>query len=176
METIHVKFDELTAMASQQNIHNHEDSSLTSSIGIEAHEAPPIVTTSEEQTSLIFDGGLMNSIEKDTQQQLDGNMLLTPDDAEYFLKRNSFQTNPIPIKYAEFHQVETLNTHLDKSTSFGTNFPDDVYRLKKALYGLKRCSFYEHGMITIFFSDWNTILLKVLFNQDFVYTTYGETY
>ncbi|GJW38971.1 hypothetical protein Tco_0064816 [Tanacetum coccineum] len=107
METIHVKFDELTTMASEhdslepvfqrfinedssaesmiipykkdldnlfrplyeeyfekrcsdksidsaaQQVHNHEDSPLTSSIVVEEYEALPIVTTSEEQTSLI---------------------------------------------------------------------------------------------------------------------------
>ncbi|GJX46191.1 hypothetical protein Tco_0271381 [Tanacetum coccineum] len=107
METIHVKFDELTIMASEHDslepisqrfinndssaesmntpskedldnlfgpmydkyfekrssdisiksathqVHNYEDSPLTSSIIIEEHEAPPIVTTSEEQTSPI---------------------------------------------------------------------------------------------------------------------------
>ncbi|GJV14955.1 retrovirus-related pol polyprotein from transposon TNT 1-94 [Tanacetum coccineum] len=107
METIHVKFDELTAMASEHdclepelqrfNNHNssaepmntpskedldnlfgpmfeeyfektssdttinsaaqptqvHEDSSSTSSIFVDAHEAPPVVTTSDEQTSPI---------------------------------------------------------------------------------------------------------------------------
>ncbi|GKF77785.1 hypothetical protein Tco_0230255, partial [Tanacetum coccineum] len=107
METIHVKFDELTAMASEhdslepisqrfinddssvksintlskedldnlfgpmyeeyfekkslemsissaaQQVHNIKDSPLTSSIIIEENEAPPIVTTSEEQTSQI---------------------------------------------------------------------------------------------------------------------------
>ncbi|GKB34562.1 hypothetical protein Tco_0879504, partial [Tanacetum coccineum] len=74
METIHVKFDELTAMASEhdmyeeyfakrssdvsinftaQQVHNHEDSPSTSSIIVEDHEVPPIVTTSDKQTSLI---------------------------------------------------------------------------------------------------------------------------
>ncbi|GJV32037.1 retrovirus-related pol polyprotein from transposon TNT 1-94, partial [Tanacetum coccineum] len=107
METIHVKFDELTAMASEHdclepelqrfNNHNssaepmntpskedldnlfsqmfeeyfektssettinsaaqptqvHEDSSSTSSIFVDAHEAPSVVTTSDEQTSPI---------------------------------------------------------------------------------------------------------------------------
>ncbi|GJR52138.1 hypothetical protein Tco_0687399 [Tanacetum coccineum] len=102
IETIHVKFDELTTMASKhdslepvsqrfinddssaesmhtpskedldnlfgpmyeeyfekrssdmsinsdaQQVHNHEDSSLTSSIIVEEHEAPPIITTSKE--------------------------------------------------------------------------------------------------------------------------------
>ncbi|GKA86962.1 hypothetical protein Tco_0808673, partial [Tanacetum coccineum] len=107
METIHVKFDELTAMASEHDClepelqrfinHNssaeimntpskeyldnlfgpmyeeyfkkkfsetpinsvaqptqiHEDSPSTSSIIVDEHEAPPIVTTSDEQTSPI---------------------------------------------------------------------------------------------------------------------------
>ncbi|GJV16319.1 retrovirus-related pol polyprotein from transposon TNT 1-94 [Tanacetum coccineum] len=107
METIHVKFDELTAMASEHdclepelqrfNYHNssansmntpskedldnlfgpmfedyfekassdttinsaaqptqvHEESSSTSSIFVDTHEAPPVVTTSDEQTSPI---------------------------------------------------------------------------------------------------------------------------
>ncbi|GKB01810.1 hypothetical protein Tco_0829854 [Tanacetum coccineum] len=106
METIHVKFDELTTMAYEhdcsepafqrfnddssaesmntpskedldnlfgpmydeyfekkssdmpinstaQQVHNHEDSSSTYSIENEAHKAPPVVTTSEEQTSPI---------------------------------------------------------------------------------------------------------------------------
>ncbi|GJZ98985.1 retrovirus-related pol polyprotein from transposon TNT 1-94 [Tanacetum coccineum] len=86
METIHVKFDELTAMASEhdnldnlfgpmyeeyfekrssktsinsatQQVHNHEDSPSTSSIIVEEHKAPPIVTTSEEQTSPISFNG-----------------------------------------------------------------------------------------------------------------------
>ncbi|GJX80924.1 retrovirus-related pol polyprotein from transposon TNT 1-94 [Tanacetum coccineum] len=79
METINVKFDELTAMASEhdclepelQRFGNHNssaeemntpskedldnlfDSPSTSSIIVDEHEAPPIVTTSDEQTSLI---------------------------------------------------------------------------------------------------------------------------
>nr|GEX00976.1 hypothetical protein [Tanacetum cinerariifolium] len=36
-----------------QQVHNHEDSPLTPSIIIKEHEDPPIVTTSEEQTSPI---------------------------------------------------------------------------------------------------------------------------
>ncbi|GJQ98574.1 hypothetical protein Tco_0009713 [Tanacetum coccineum] len=79
METIHVKFNELTAMASEhdclepelQRFINHNssaetmnipskddldnlfDSPSTSSIIIDEHEAPPIVTTSDKQTFLI---------------------------------------------------------------------------------------------------------------------------
>ncbi|GJZ35454.1 retrovirus-related pol polyprotein from transposon TNT 1-94 [Tanacetum coccineum] len=79
METIHVKFDELTAMAFEhdclepvlqrfnnntssadtmntpykEDLENLFDLSSTSSIIVEEHEAPPIETTSEEQTSPI---------------------------------------------------------------------------------------------------------------------------
>ncbi|GKE86272.1 hypothetical protein Tco_1560014 [Tanacetum coccineum] len=79
METIHVKFDELTAMASEhdnlfgpmfeeyfekkfsdtpinstvQPTQFHEDSPSTSLIIVDEHEAPPIVTISDEQTSPI---------------------------------------------------------------------------------------------------------------------------
>nr|GEU78250.1 reverse transcriptase domain-containing protein [Tanacetum cinerariifolium] len=44
---------ETSINSAAQQVHNHEDSPLTSSIIIEEHEAPPIVTTSEEQTSPI---------------------------------------------------------------------------------------------------------------------------
>ncbi|GKE78944.1 retrovirus-related pol polyprotein from transposon TNT 1-94 [Tanacetum coccineum] len=79
METINVKFDELTAMASEhdclepelQRFINHNsstkeintpskedldnlfDSPSTSSIIVDEHDAPPIATTSDEQTSPI---------------------------------------------------------------------------------------------------------------------------
>ncbi|GKE64862.1 retrovirus-related pol polyprotein from transposon TNT 1-94, partial [Tanacetum coccineum] len=82
METIYVKFDELTTMASEHdclepelqqfnnqnssadtmntpskedldNLFVHEDSPSTSSIIFDTHEAPPVITTSDEQTSPI---------------------------------------------------------------------------------------------------------------------------
>ncbi|GJY10717.1 retrovirus-related pol polyprotein from transposon TNT 1-94 [Tanacetum coccineum] len=48
MKTINVKFDELTAMASE-----HDYSPSTSSIIVDKHEPPPIATTSDELTSPI---------------------------------------------------------------------------------------------------------------------------
>nr|GEU72371.1 uncharacterized mitochondrial protein AtMg00810-like [Tanacetum cinerariifolium] len=41
-----------------QQVQNHEDSSVTTLIDIEEHEAPPIVTTSEEHTSQISEEGI----------------------------------------------------------------------------------------------------------------------
>ncbi|GKG39384.1 hypothetical protein Tco_0463529, partial [Tanacetum coccineum] len=68
-----------TNFATQQ-VHNQEDSSSTSLIDIEAHKAPPIVTTSEEQTSLI---SLIVADEfyQEDSTELDGNTLLTLYDA-----------------------------------------------------------------------------------------------
>ncbi|GJR17954.1 retrovirus-related pol polyprotein from transposon TNT 1-94 [Tanacetum coccineum] len=163
MEIIHVKFDELTMMASEhdslepisqrfpneasstesmntpskeyldnlfgpmydeyfekksldmpinfaaQQVHNQEDSSLTSSIGIEAHEAPPIVTTSEEQTSLIS-LTVADEFYQEDSTELDGNTLLTLYDALDFSKAESL-TNLDPSNMHEFHQVQP-STHI----------------------------------------------------------------
>ncbi|GKG11670.1 hypothetical protein Tco_0345907, partial [Tanacetum coccineum] len=63
-----------------QQVHNNEESPSTSLIIVEEYEAPPIVNTSEEQTSLI----LMNEADELNQEdsvEFDGNTLLTPYDA-----------------------------------------------------------------------------------------------
>ncbi|GJY71793.1 reverse transcriptase domain-containing protein [Tanacetum coccineum] len=67
---------ELIIKHSTGNFHNHEDSSSTSSIDIEAHEAHPIVTTSKEQTSQIY---LTESDElyQEDSAELDGNKIPT---------------------------------------------------------------------------------------------------
>ncbi|GKF49376.1 hypothetical protein Tco_0142627 [Tanacetum coccineum] len=63
-----------------QQDHNQEDSSSTSSISIEAHEASPIVTTSKEQTSPIT-LTMADEVYQEDSAKLDGNTLLTPYDA-----------------------------------------------------------------------------------------------
>ncbi|GJR14489.1 hypothetical protein Tco_0797141 [Tanacetum coccineum] len=47
------KSSDMPINSAAQQVHNQEDSSLTSSTDTKAYEAPPIVTTSEEQTSPI---------------------------------------------------------------------------------------------------------------------------
>ncbi|GJY48140.1 retrovirus-related pol polyprotein from transposon TNT 1-94 [Tanacetum coccineum] len=162
-ETIHVKFDELTSMASEQDslepvlqrfiaddssaetmntlskedldnlfrpmydeyfekkssdmpinsdaqqVHNQEDSSSTSSIDIEAHKAPPIVNTSEEQNSLIS-LTVADEFYQEDSPELDGNTLLTPYDALNFSEAES-STNLEPSNMHEFHQVQP-STHI----------------------------------------------------------------
>ncbi|GKD67967.1 retrovirus-related pol polyprotein from transposon TNT 1-94 [Tanacetum coccineum] len=93
METIHVKFDELTAMASEHD----------------THEAPPIVTTSEEQTSPISLTVADEFYQKDSTE-LDGNTLLTPYDALDFSEAES-STNLDPSNMHKFHQVQP-STHI----------------------------------------------------------------
>ncbi|GKF31084.1 hypothetical protein Tco_0100882 [Tanacetum coccineum] len=163
METIHVKFDKLTAMASEhdslepvsqhflnddssaksmntpskedlanlfkpmyeeyfekkssdmpinfaaQQVHNQEDSSSTSSIDIEAHEAPSIVTISEEQTSPIS-LTVVDEFYQEDSVELDDNKLLTPYDAPDFSEVES-STNLDLLNMHEFHQVQP-STHI----------------------------------------------------------------
>ncbi|GKA03372.1 gag-pol polyprotein [Tanacetum coccineum] len=145
METIHVKFDELTTMASEhdclepvskrfingdssaesmntpskedldnlfgpmykeyfekkssemsinfdaQQVHNHEDSPSTSSTIVGEHEAPPIVSISEEQTSPIS----LNEADEFNQEDsadFDGNTDFVPYDAPNFKEVESSTT------------------------------------------------------------------------------------
>ncbi|GKD03496.1 hypothetical protein Tco_1178470, partial [Tanacetum coccineum] len=88
-----------------QQVHNNEDSPLTSSIIIKEHEAHPIVTTSKEQTSPI----LMNEADELNQEdsaKFDGNTLLTPYDALNFDEAESSTTTLDPSNMHEFHQVQ----------------------------------------------------------------------
>ncbi|GJY43095.1 retrovirus-related pol polyprotein from transposon TNT 1-94 [Tanacetum coccineum] len=158
METIHVKFDELTAMASEhdclepvlQRFNNntssadtmntsskedlenvsglmfeeyfetmsfdtpinssaqptqfHKDSSSTSSIIIEEHEAPPIETTFDEQTSLI---SLTNTDEVNQEDSADfnGNLDFVPYNTSSHEEIESSTAALEPSNVQNFHQV-----------------------------------------------------------------------
>ncbi|GJU95836.1 retrovirus-related pol polyprotein from transposon TNT 1-94 [Tanacetum coccineum] len=91
-----------------QQVHNH-DSPSTSLIIVEEYEAPPIVTTSEEQTSPIS----LNDADESNQEhfaEFDGNTLITPYDDPYFVKAESL-TALDPSNMLEFHQVQP-STHI----------------------------------------------------------------
>ncbi|GJU60368.1 retrovirus-related pol polyprotein from transposon TNT 1-94 [Tanacetum coccineum] len=139
METIHVKFDELTTMASEHdclepelqrfNNHNssaepmntpskedldnlfvHEDSSSTSSIFVDAHEAPPVVTTSDEQTSPI---SLTEADEfnQEDSADFDGNAQFVPYNPPSREEIESSTTALEPSNVQNFHQVQP-STHI----------------------------------------------------------------
>ncbi|GKC24732.1 retrovirus-related pol polyprotein from transposon TNT 1-94, partial [Tanacetum coccineum] len=110
METIHVKFDELTAMDFEHNIHNHEDSPSTSSIIVKEHEGPPIVTTFQEQTSPI----LINEADELNQEDstdFDGNTVFIPYDAPNFEEAESSTIALDLYNMNDFHQVQP-STHI----------------------------------------------------------------
>ncbi|GJX99397.1 retrovirus-related pol polyprotein from transposon TNT 1-94 [Tanacetum coccineum] len=164
METIHVKFDELTAIASEhdclepelqrfnnqnssddlmntpskedldnlfgpmfedyfeqkssdttinsaaQPTHDQEDSPSTSSIIVDTHEAPPVVTTSDEQTSPI---SLQESDEfnQEDSADFDGNTQFVPYDSLNHEEIESSTTNLEPSNVQNFHQVQP-STHI----------------------------------------------------------------
>ncbi|GKB79517.1 retrovirus-related pol polyprotein from transposon TNT 1-94 [Tanacetum coccineum] len=164
METIHVKFDELTAMASEHDClepelqrfinHNssaetmntpskedldnlfgpmyeeyfekkfsdtpinsaaqptqiHEDSPSTSSIIVDEHEAPPIVTTSDEQTSPI---SLTEADEfnQEDSADFDGNSQFVPYNPPSHEEIESSTTALEPSNVQNFHQVQP-STHI----------------------------------------------------------------
>ncbi|GJT89132.1 retrovirus-related pol polyprotein from transposon TNT 1-94 [Tanacetum coccineum] len=135
METIHVKFDELTTMASEHDSLEpasqrfiNDDSSVESMNTSSKedldnlfrpimkytlrrdHEVPPTVTTSDEQTSPIS----MNKVDKLNQEDstdFDGNTVFVPYYAPNFKKAESSTTALDPLNMHEFHQVQP-STHI----------------------------------------------------------------
>nr|GFB47320.1 hypothetical protein [Tanacetum cinerariifolium] len=86
-----------------QQVHNNEDSPVTTSIDTQEHEAPPIVTTSEEQTSLISLTKADEFYQEDSTK-LAGNTLLTPYDAPDLFEAES-STALDPSNMHEYHQI-----------------------------------------------------------------------
>ncbi|GJS58380.1 hypothetical protein Tco_0653164 [Tanacetum coccineum] len=136
METIHIKFDEHTAMASEHDSLEpisqrfiHDDSSTESMntpykedldnlfgpmyeeyFEKRSSDAPLIVTTSEEQTSLIS----LNKADELNQEDsayFDGNTVFVPYDAPNFKEVESSTTALDPSNMHEFHQIQ-LSTHI----------------------------------------------------------------
>ncbi|GJU54942.1 retrovirus-related pol polyprotein from transposon TNT 1-94 [Tanacetum coccineum] len=104
------KSSDMSINSAAQQVHNHEDSPSTSSIIIEEHEAPQIVTTSEEQTSLIS----LNEADEFNQEDFtdfDGNMVFVPYDAPNFEEVESSKTALDLSNMHEFHQLQP-STHI----------------------------------------------------------------
>ncbi|GJU22674.1 retrovirus-related pol polyprotein from transposon TNT 1-94 [Tanacetum coccineum] len=202
METIHVKFNELTTMASEhdslepvsqrfinddssaktftipskedldnlfrpmfeeyfekrspevsinsaaQTVHTKEESPSTSSIVVKEQEAPPILTTSEEQTSPIS----LNSSDEfnqDDSADFDGNTVFVLYDAPNFEEAESSITTLDPSNIHEFHQQEE---GIDFEESFTPFARLEAVRMFVA--------FAAHKNITIFHMDVKTTFLN----------------
>ncbi|GJU54545.1 integrase, catalytic region, zinc finger, CCHC-type containing protein [Tanacetum coccineum] len=137
----------------QQNVHNHEDSPSTSSIIVEKHEAPPIVTTSDEQNSLIS----INEADEFNQEVsagFDGNTIFVPYDAPNIEEDESSITALDPSNMHEFHQEEGI----DFEESFAP-----VARLEAVRMFI---AFAAHKNITIFQMDVKTAFLNVPLKEE----------
>ncbi|GKD98808.1 retrovirus-related pol polyprotein from transposon TNT 1-94, partial [Tanacetum coccineum] len=136
IETIHIKFDELTAMDSEhdclkpelqrfnnynssaetmntpskEDLDNLFDSPSTSSIIVDEHEAPTIVTTSNEQTSPI---SLTKADEfnQEDSTDFDGNSQFVPYNPPSHEEIESSTTALEPSNVQNFHQVQP-STHI----------------------------------------------------------------
>ncbi|GJY45311.1 integrase, catalytic region, zinc finger, CCHC-type containing protein [Tanacetum coccineum] len=96
---------EVSINSATQQVQNHEDSPLTSSIIFEEHEAPPIVTTSDEQTSPIS-MNKDNELNQEDSADFNGNTIIVPYDALNFEEAKLTITALDPLNMHEFHQVQ----------------------------------------------------------------------
>ncbi|GJR67231.1 retrovirus-related pol polyprotein from transposon TNT 1-94 [Tanacetum coccineum] len=85
----------------------HEDSSSTSSIIVAEHEAPPIETTSDEQTSLI---SLTNAdeVNQEDSANFSGNLDFVPYNTSSYEEIESSTAALEPSNVQNFHQVQPL--------------------------------------------------------------------
>ncbi|GJV65832.1 integrase, catalytic region, zinc finger, CCHC-type containing protein [Tanacetum coccineum] len=178
-----------------QQVHNYEDSPVTNSIDIKEHEAPPIVTTSKEQTFLIS----LTEADEFYQEDLakfDGNTLLTSYDAPDFSEAESstaldplnmhenksrviakgykqeegidFEESfaPMDVKIAFLNGPLKEEVYVSQPDRFvNPDFPDHVYGLKKALYGLKQAPRAWYDKLSSF-------LIEHHFTKDIAFATF----
>ncbi|GJX54602.1 integrase, catalytic region, zinc finger, CCHC-type containing protein [Tanacetum coccineum] len=104
------KSSDTTINSAAQPTHDQEDSPSTSSIIVDTHEAPPVVTTSDEQTSPI---SLQESDEfnQEDSANFDGNTQFVPYDSLNHEEIESSTTNLKPSNVQNFHQVQP-STHI----------------------------------------------------------------
>ncbi|GJY29752.1 retrovirus-related pol polyprotein from transposon TNT 1-94 [Tanacetum coccineum] len=82
---------DMSINSAAHQVHNYKDAPLTSLIIVEEYEAPPIVTTSEEQTSPISLNEA-NEFNQEDSADFDGNMVFFPYDALNFEEAESSTT------------------------------------------------------------------------------------
>ncbi|GKE03336.1 hypothetical protein Tco_1395354 [Tanacetum coccineum] len=86
------------------DLSNNEDTPSSSTIIVDDNEAPPIVSTSEEPTSLAINDIIDESIQEDSVN-LDGNTLINPFCSLVTEEAKSSSTNQDPSNMLEFHQL-----------------------------------------------------------------------
>ncbi|GJW21279.1 retrovirus-related pol polyprotein from transposon TNT 1-94 [Tanacetum coccineum] len=142
------KSSDMPINSAAQQVHNQEDSSLTSSIDIKGHKAPPIVTTSEEQTSPIS-LTVADEFYPEDSAELNGNTLLTSYDVLDFFEAES-STNLYPSNMHEKKALILRNHLLQLLVEAVPIFID----------------FAAHKNITIFQMDVKTVFLNGPLKED----------
>ncbi|GKF88151.1 hypothetical protein Tco_0259028 [Tanacetum coccineum] len=104
------KSSDTTINSTTQPNHDQEDSPSTSSIIVDTHEALPVVTTFDEQTSPI---SLQESDEfnQEDSAEFDGDTQFVPYDSLNHEEIESSTTKLEPLNVQNFHQVQPL-THI----------------------------------------------------------------
>nr|GEZ22564.1 hypothetical protein [Tanacetum cinerariifolium] len=156
--------------------HNNEDPPLTSSIVIKEQEAHPIVTTSKEETSLIslnnadefnqegsidFDSTTEEGIDFEESLALVAHLEVVRTFVAFAAHKNItiFQMD---VKTAFLNGPLKKEVYVSQSDGFvNPDFPNHVYRLKKALYGFNKL--HEHD-----FSKCFTNLMKNNFEMSMI--------
>nr|GEV21571.1 retrovirus-related Pol polyprotein from transposon TNT 1-94 [Tanacetum cinerariifolium] len=152
------KSSDMPINSAAPHVHNHEDPLIQSSLEIDEHEIPPIVTTFEEQSSPI---SLIEADEACQEESIefDGNTLLTPYDAPDFSEAES-STALDPSNMHEFHQEEGI----DFEESFALVARPEAIRMFIA--------YAAHKNITIFQMDMKTAFLNGTLKEE-VYSQYA---
>ncbi|GKA43836.1 retrovirus-related pol polyprotein from transposon TNT 1-94 [Tanacetum coccineum] len=112
-----------------QQVHNYEDSPSTSSIVIEEHEAPPIVTTSKEQTSPIS----FNEVDEFNQEDFldfDGNMVFVPYDVLNFEEAESSTTTLDPSNMHDTLEPKNIKEAMSNH-SWIESMQDELHKFKR---------------------------------------------
>ncbi|GJS47246.1 retrovirus-related pol polyprotein from transposon TNT 1-94 [Tanacetum coccineum] len=104
------KTSDTTINSAAQPTHDQEDLPSTSSIIIDTHKVPPVVTTSDKQTSPI---SLQESdeVNQEDSADFDGNTQFVPYDSLNHEEIESSTTNLEPSNVQNFHQVQP-STHI----------------------------------------------------------------
>ncbi|GKA74788.1 retrovirus-related pol polyprotein from transposon TNT 1-94 [Tanacetum coccineum] len=105
------KSSDTTINSAVQPTHDQEDSPSTSSIIVDIHEAPPVVTTSDEQTSPISlqESDEFNQVDS---TDFDGNTQFVPYDSLNHEEIESSTTNLEPSNVQNFHQNKCDAEHI----------------------------------------------------------------
>nr|GEY09449.1 retrovirus-related Pol polyprotein from transposon TNT 1-94 [Tanacetum cinerariifolium] len=129
-----------------QQVHNHEDLPSTSLIVFEEHVAPLVVTTSEEQTSLIPLKEADESNQEDSVD-FDGNTVFVPYDVPNFKEVKSSTSALDPSNRHEFHQVcmyaLTVSTLKPKNIKEAMSNHNWIESMQDELHQFERLDIWE---------------------------------